>query len=207
MKVGIAMVPSAETIESLVELQKQVMPICSLRPILGTEHNLPHITLLQGRFRHNINWVGLISDLRDRCREAKYSLEFKVAGLEYKPPGWYFLSLTPNGIFSEAHRFVFERLKTLMFLTQEEREKDTSDYTTLEKYNYLTYGYRYIGDTFYPHITLGRSLGKSRCGDEASLIRRVESLTSNLIGTIQKITLYEMGENGSHAAILYYLEI
>lgn len=207
MKVGIAMVPNVETIASLVELQKEIIPICPLRPVLGTKFNLPHITLLQGRFRESINWVSLISELRNYCREQKYSLKFKGAGLEYKPPGWYFLTLRPNILFAEAHRFAFERLKDSMFLTEEDGQKDTSCYTSLEKYNYFRYGYRYIGDAFHPHITLGRSLDKSRMCEEANLIHLVESFTSNSVSTLQKITIYEIGENGSHADTLYYLEI
>jgi 2'-5' RNA ligase len=207
MKIGIALVPSVEAIASLVELQKEIIHICPLRPLLGTEFNLPHITLLQGRFRKPINWDSLISELRDYCREQKYSLEFKGAGLEYKPPGWYFLTLRPNILFAEAHRFVFEHLKDSMFLTEEDWQKDTSGYTPLEKSNYLRYGYRYIGDAFHPHITLGRSIDKSRMCDEANLIHLVELFTANSISTIQKITIYEMGENGSHSATLYCVDI
>ncbi|MCC5668868.1 hypothetical protein LC653_34695 [Nostoc sp. CHAB 5784] len=207
MKVGIAMVPSAQMNQYLVELQKEVMSFCSLRPLLGTEFNLPHITLLQGLFKNNLNWFNLISDLRDYCTQQKYSLEFKLSGLEYQPPGWYFLTLSPNIIFGEAHRFVFERLKDSMYLTEEDRQKDTTNYSTLEKENYFKYGHRYIGDAFYPHITLGRSIDKSRIQDEAYLINTVKVFTSNIVGTIQKITIYEMGENGSHANTLYYVNI
>ncbi|WP_238360735.1 DUF1045 domain-containing protein [Iningainema tapete] len=200
------MVPSAETIESLVELQTKLLHICPLSPLLGTEQNLPHITLLQGRFRNPIDWVRLICELRDYCREQKYSLEFKDAKLEYKPPGWYFLTLN-HPIFYEAHKFVFERLQDLIFLTEEDRQKDTSNYSPLEKHNYLSYGYRYILDAFHPHITLGRSLDCSRIRDEENLRHLIKSFTSNFIGTIQMITIYELGENGSHAHTLYYVNI
>ncbi|MCC5619907.1 hypothetical protein [Nostoc sp. CHAB 5715] len=207
MKVGVAMVPSAQVNQYLVELQKEVMSFCSLRPLLGTEFNLPHITLLQGRFKNNFNWLNLISDLRDYCTQQKYSLEFKLSELEYQPPGWYFLTLSPNIMFCEAHRFVFEQLKDSMYLTQEDRQKDTTNYSNLEKENYCKYGYRYIGDVFHPHITLGRSIDKSRIQDEADMINTVKVFTSNIVGTIQKITIYEMGENGSHANTLYYVNI
>ena len=207
MKIGMAMIPSVEMIESIVELQKKVIPICPLHPLLGTENNLPHITLVQGQFGKHINWVSLISKLRDYCHKQKYLLEVKVTGLEYKPLGWYFLTLNENILFYEAHRCVFEELKDSMFLTKEDLRKDTDEYTLLEKYNYCSYGYRFIGDAFKPHITLGRSIDKSQCCNKANLIPLVESFTSSVVGTIQKITLYEMGDNGCHAATLYSLEI
>ncbi len=207
MKVGIAMIPDLEMLESLVELQKKILRICPLSPLLETQQNLPHITLLQGRFRNQINWMSLILELQDYCHRQKYSLELKDVELEYKPSGWYFLKFPHNYMFHGAHRFVFEQLKDSLFLTEEDRQKKTSHYSYLEKINYFSYGYRYIGDAFQPHITLGRTFDNRRMNDEAALTHLVESLSSNLIGTIQKITIYEVGDNGSHAATLYYVNM
>ncbi|MDZ8104949.1 MAG: hypothetical protein RM338_04895 [Nostoc sp. DedQUE12a] len=207
MKIGVAMIPNTQMIQYLVDLQKEVISILPLQPLLGTKFNLPHVTLLQGRFKDNINWVNLIYTLADYCREQKYSLEFKLSELEYQPPGWYFLTTSPNFLFIEAHRFVFEELKNSMYLTEQDRQKDTMSYSILEKENYFKYGYRYIGNAFYPHITLGRSIYNSPLQDEASLRNTVKVFTSNLVGKIQKITIYEMGEHGSHANTLYDVDI
>lgn len=207
MKLGIAMIPSAETINLLVKLQQEVAPLFPLVPLLGTEVNLPHVTLLQGRFTSSINWLDLISELRDYCQSKKYSLAFNLAGLEYQPLGWYFLQLKPNLIFFEAHKFVFERLKEQIFVTEEDGHKDTLGYTALERSNYFSYGYRYIGMAFHPHITFGRSVNKFPFANEEKLIDLVKSQVVDKEVNLQKITVYELSDNGSHAATLYSLNL
>ncbi|SRR5579883_64134 len=206
MKLGIAMIPSLEAMNAVIALQKTLLPFYSLSPLLGTQHNLPHITLLQGRFKNDTDWVSLFSDLHNYCCQQKYLLEFQTTGLEYQLPGWLFLKLEPNILLFDAQRFIFERLKDSMFLIQEDYLKDTSSYSLLERQNYFIYGYRYIGQSFHPHITLGKIINNYHFLNKAD-VYNLDIFNFKIEGLIQKITLYEMGENGSHANTLYALDI
>ncbi|NET54264.1 MAG: hypothetical protein F6K09_38375, partial [Merismopedia sp. SIO2A8] len=44
------MISNDATIQEIVRLQQQLAAVCPLQPILGKDTNLPHMTLLQGRF-------------------------------------------------------------------------------------------------------------------------------------------------------------
>ncbi|MEA5619720.1 hypothetical protein VB711_18005 [Cronbergia sp. UHCC 0137] len=207
MKLGLALIPNIENIKAIVKLQQKVISLIPLQPILGTELNLPHITLIQGRFKPDVNWINIISNLRDHIKTQNYRLEFKLTELEFKRSGWYFLNPSSNIIFSQSHKFVFDNLKTSMYLTEEDLYQDISNYSDLEKANYLKYGYRFIGDAFQPHITLGRYLNKNQIGITENLFNLVNPFISNYQGILEKITLYEMGENGSHSRTLSSLDI
>lgn len=206
MKLGIAMIPDLETMNAVITLQKTLLPLYSLSPLLGTQHNLPHITLLQGRFQNNPNWTSLLSDLHNYCRQQQHSLEFQTTGLKYQPPDWLFLKIAQNMMFHAAQQFIFERLKDLMFLTHEDLLKDISSYSLLERENYLKYGYRYLGDAFHPHITLGR-ISQNHQSRNGIIFNNPNIVNPQISGLIQTISLYEMGENGSHANTLYALDI
>ncbi|KZL48484.1 hypothetical protein A2T98_17770 [Nodularia spumigena CENA596] len=207
MKVGVALIPSPDTIESIIKLQQKIISICPLYPILYKTFNLPHLTLLQGRFDNSINWLTLILNLQDYWQRQQYSQKYKLIKLEYKSPGWYFLILQQQLIFLELHNFVFSALKNNLFVTEEDLNKDISLYDDLEKNNYIKYGYRYIGNAFYPHITLGQTIDKSRDPNQADWIHLVESFTAKHIIKLERITIYQVGEHGSHAKILYSVKI
>jgi hypothetical protein len=206
-KVGIALVPSVNMIEAIVELQQTIISICPLCPVLASHANLPHITLLQGRFSNSTSLIGVISALREYLTTQKNLLELQPGKIEYVPQGWYFLTLYPNELLIAAHNFVFERLGEQMFLTPSDRKKDISAYNDLEKSNYLRYGYRYIRDAFHPHITLGRTLDKLQFIEERQILKIEQDFLSKCRGIMANVTIYEVGENGSHAKTIHSVNI
>ncbi|MDJ0615538.1 MAG: hypothetical protein QNJ63_02125 [Calothrix sp. MO_192.B10] len=203
MKIGIALIPNQEMIASIIQLQQKVADCCILHPQLGTDINLPHITLLQGRFAESVDLIEVVSDTHQYFLEGNYSLEVRLQGIKYVPLGWYFLQPHNNPLFADTHQFVFERLKDCMVVTDEDKQKDISRSTLLEQSNYLNYGYRFIGQAFEPHITLGRTVNNLPCNHEEQLRLIFESSKQDYQGTIQRITVYKMGINGSHAETLY----
>ncbi|MBW4475096.1 MAG: hypothetical protein KME45_32655 [Stenomitos rutilans HA7619-LM2] len=207
MKFGIAMIPNSEMIEAIAQLQKQATSICPLQPELGSDRNLPHITLLQGRFHDSVDWMQLLTELRDYYVNQQYDLSLQLTELECKALGWYFLIPSRNPFFYDAHQFVFQRLKAAMFLTESDRQKDVTHYSSLEQSNYLTYGYRFIGDAFQPHITLGRVLNPLTPENQARIRDLVETLLPLCSNMMQKLTVYRQGEYGSHADTLCSIEL
>jgi 2'-5' RNA ligase len=205
VKLGIAFIPDAETINTIIEFQQQISLFYPLKPLLGTDTNLPHITLLQGRFKEPINWLELLSELRDYCHNQLFPLQVQLTELKYQSPNWLFLNFSPNLLLTETHKFTFDRLKSRMLLTELDRQKDTTGYTQLEKINYDQYGYRYIETAFCPHITLGTISSRFSTKDRQKINYLFQSLLRNLIATITRVTVYQLGEYGNHARSLYDL--
>ena len=76
---------------------------------------------------------------------------------------------------------------------------DVSQYTEVERQSYYQYGYRYTGDAFMPHITLGHT-------DDASAKLLVQRPVGRRFDTdrwiFDRVTFYEMGEHGAHSRVL-----
>lgn len=204
MKVGIALIPCNQTIEAMIELQRQIISICPMVPRWGTKSNLPHITLLQGQFSTFHHWDDLLENLRDYWHQQGYSREFRLNSFKYKPPGWYFLQLDNEQVFFDLHHFVFSALENYIDKTVD-LNKYISSYSNLEKINYLKYGYRYIGNAFDPHITLGKIV--DRFSNQLVWGHLVESFAAQHIIKLQAITVYQMGDYGSHVVTLHHITI
>jgi 2'-5' RNA ligase len=207
MKLGIAFLPNIQMIKNIIKLQEEAAQFCVLKPVLGEQKNSPHITLFQGEFSSDRLLDEVILELRNYCLFNKYSLKIQVSELEYVPIGWYFLKLDPNSLFRKSHDFVFEKIKNEIQIPADNAAKNISSYTELEKSNYLKYGYRYVGDAFNPHITFGRTDSGFPSVEEGKLRIKTLENTDNLNGYISKITVYKMGENGSHEQSLYSINI
>lgn len=209
VKLGIALIPDAETIKTIIEFQQQISLLLSypLEPLLGTDANLPHITLLQGRFKEPINWQLLLSQLSDYCHAQSLPLQIQLTELKYQYPNWLFLNFSFHLLLKKVHKFVFEQLKSSMFLTEVDRKKDTSGYTQLEKLNYDRYGYRYIEATFCPHITLGKIPSQLLEKNRQRINYLFTLLLSDLVAQLNRLTVYQLGRCGSHAFSLYELNI
>lgn len=219
-KLGIAMIPDDATIQKIVTLQQQVAGVCSLQPILGKDTNLPHMTLLQGRFSDLAQVYRSINDLRNYLQQTYVQQPevFTFHWLEcvYKPPGWYFLVPHPHTIGDLAHQFCFNALKDEMFILESDgtivpagsdRQKDMSGYTPSEALNYQKYGYRYIGQDFYPHFTLGQT---GDCLNSIALDKWMQSIPTqqlNISGKFVRLTLYQIGNHGSHRESVIDLKI
>ncbi len=94
-----------------------------------------------------------------------------------------------------------------MFLTEGDRQKDTSGYTQLEKLNYARYGYRYIEATFCPHITLGKIPNQLLEKTRQKINYLFNLLLCDLVAQLNRVTIYQLGRYGSHASSLYELNI
>ena len=209
IKMGIAMIPDSKTLQAIVNLQSQVMAICPLQPTLAENTNLPHMTLLQGRFSNLAAVRQLIYDLQKYLQQIylKQPEAFNFHQLKciYKAPGWYFLQPNPDTIGHQAHQICFNALKNIMVLLECDRQKNMSGYTTSETSNYKQYGYRYIEQDFCPHFTLGQTLNRSASGKIDLWMQSTQQI--NIKGRFERITLYKVGDFGSHSQSLMDLKI
>ena len=94
-----------------------------------------------------------------------------------------------------------------MVLKISEHQKDMSGYTASEILNYQKYGYRYIGQDFYPHFTLGQT---GDCLTSIALDKWIQSIPTqqlNISGRFVRLTLYRVGSHGSHSESVIDLKI
>ncbi|MEM7580355.1 MAG: hypothetical protein AAF316_11000 [Cyanobacteria bacterium P01_A01_bin.80] len=210
-KLGIAIIPDDVTIQEIVTLQQQLTTVCPLQPILGKNSNLPHMTLLQGRFNDLDKVYQSIHDLQNYLQQTYLQqpeiFTFRCLQYVYKTPGWYFLQPHPHTIGDLAHQFCFKNLKDEMFLKISERQKDMFGYTPSEALNYQKYGYRYIGQDFYPHFTLGQTGNRLNSVALDKWMQSIPSQQLNISGKFVRLTLYQVGSHGSHYKSLIDLKI
>ncbi len=211
IKLGIAMIPDSETLQTIVSLQQQVITICPLKPVLAKNTNLPHMTLLQGRFSNlaavHQSIYNLQKYLQDIYLKQPAAFNFHQLKCIYQAPGWYFLQPNPHTIGHQAHQICFNALKNIMVLLEGDRQKNMSGYSTSEVSNYKQYGYRYIQQDFCPHLTLGQTLNRSSSEEIDFWIQSLRSQQLNISGRFERITLYQVGDFGSHAESLMDLKI
>lgn len=117
-------------------------------------------------------------------------------GIVYQPTGWVFLSLERPTILTELQAAVLSVLATHLDRAAFDTSKDTSRFTPDERASFAEYGYRYTGDAYAPHITLGRA-------EEDIALKLVGSAPERTSvqkeWTFDRLTFYVMGEHGAHA--------
>ena len=201
-KIGLALILDPAAIKQIIACQQAMRQIYPLAPVLSTEQNLPHITLIQGRFRSSELFFDLLEKLKDYLQSNKYPVGLTFSELYYRDGGWYYCLLKAAEILKAAHDFVFLSLKDNFVVLEEDREIGKANVSELVRKNWYDYGYGYIGDAFHPHITLGRTSDLDRCADEDKLREIFNSYLAGYQCNIQSLTIYKLGENGCHALTL-----
>ncbi|MET9475923.1 MULTISPECIES: 2'-5' RNA ligase family protein [unclassified Streptomyces] len=192
---GVALLPSAEHTRSAVQLQTDVGEDHGLQPPLSPDGNLPHVTVFQGPF---LDSLSPERELRTIAGSMSLPEEIRLAstGIVYQPTGWVFLSLERPTILSELQAAVLSVLAPHLDRAAFDTSKDTSRFTPDERASFAEYGYRYTGDAYAPHITLGRA-------EEDIALKLVGSAPERTSvqkeWTFDRLTFYVMGEHGAHA--------
>lgn len=195
---GVALLPRADHMRSAIKMQKHVRGDHVLQPPLTMDGNLPHVTVFQGPF------VDALDPHRELERiSGSVSLPTEVrlgfTGIVYQPTGWVFLSLERPPLLDKLQDAVLAVLARHLDRDAFDTSKDTSKFTEDERASYAEYGYRYTGDAYSPHITLGRA-------EEQVARELVRSAAdhSSVPGewVFDRLSFYVMGEHGAHAETL-----
>ena len=197
-RTGVAIVPSAGQIRSVVELQARLMEVTALRPRLGVVECVPHVTLLQGRADGPLCSEDTLRRLATDLAARGEDLCSRGTGLVYRARGWYFLALDNTGWLHELHARVVDACRDRLRVATEDLAKDLTGYTDSEVENYRRYGYRYIGADYRPHVTLGRTPDRRRAGDEAKLMARFHNARPAIEIRPDHLSVYEIGRDGAH---------
>lgn len=201
-KIGLALIPDQAAINQIIACQEVMRQIYPLAPVLSANQNLPHITLIQGRFKSATPLIHLLEKLKSYLQSNKYSTKLSFFELYFRDGGWYYCLLADNEILRAAHDFVFSSLKDNLVVLEEDREIGKENVSELVRKNWFEYGYGYIGDAFHPHVTIGRTSNFERCNQENELREIFDAYLAGYQTSIESLTIYKLGENGSHSLTL-----
>ena len=195
---GVALLPMADHMRSAIKVQEDVGGGYGLRPELSIGGNLPHVTVFQGPFIETLRPDREIS-LISRSMSLPKEIHLAFAGFVYQATGWVFLSLERPPFLEKLQEATLAVLDPYLDREAFDTSKDTSRFTAGESASYERYGYRYTGDAFAPHITLGRS----EEGIAREIVRAApERAQVPAKWAFDRLSFYVMGENGAHSEIL-----
>ncbi|WUH93648.1 2'-5' RNA ligase family protein [Streptomyces sp. NBC_00433] len=194
---GVALLPRADHLRTAIRVQHEVAGGHILHPPLTAEGNLPHTTVFQGPFLDTLTPEAELERIRGALT-LPGEVRLNSPGIVYQPTGWVFLSLERSPLLEKLQDVVLAALAPHL-----DREafapKDTSQYTDAEKAGYARYGYRYTGEAYTPHITLGHAEEET-----ARALVRAAGERSSVPGSwiFDRLSFYVMGEHGAHARTL-----
>ncbi|QNP65776.1 2'-5' RNA ligase family protein [Streptomyces genisteinicus] len=198
---GVALLPRADHLRAAIRLQADVGGDVALQPPLHPDGNLPHVTVFQGPFADSLDpqvALGLIgAAAADDGLRGDVSLA--GTGVVYQPTGWLFLALERPPLLERLQAASLSVLDEHLDRSSFDGDKDVSRFTAAERASYARYGYRYTGDAYAPHITLGRA-------EEETALELVRTAPDRVSvpkdWVFDRLSFYVMGEHGAHAQTL-----
>jgi 2'-5' RNA ligase len=202
MNIGFALIPNRIFLDKLIQFQRDINQKYNFTPSLSLENNLPHITILQGTFADSFDYdvvALLLSKKLEQGNNTLFFSEIIVKGL-----GWFFLLCRKDPWLQELHEYACNLLQEQMIVTEAVQTADDLAYLTpIEKHHHLTYGYRYMKDAYLPHITLGRYIAEDKENVHLYCQRLWREYALSTSQHIERLTVYEMGNQGAHAKTLW----
>ena len=157
-------------------------------PALGIEENLPHTSILQHPYRPDVSYDEYL-DLADSVMEASWGEAY------YQPNGWLFAHVDTPSALVDLHYRLFEETKGLIDVDQIDQSRDLTGLNETEQRNYRSYGYRYLGSEYRPHVTLGVTRGGASL-ISADLVQAFHEQFAGKSFLYDRIVFYEAGECG-----------
>lgn len=197
MSLGIGIVLEQQFTDRLIRLQNEVCSEFRLTPRQDLTVALPHITLLQAPAGVDLGE----SDRLERCLmkilPAQCDANVSLTSIFYKPKGWYFLRVRRDEWLVRCHQAVVREFEPNL-VRASKSAKDMNDYSANERANYARYGYRYIGNEWLPHVTIGRT-SDGQVAREAALFDFYSQRLLPARSAAAFIAVYEIGPNGSYS--------
>lgn len=210
---GLALLPSNEHMDAFIAFQRKAGPSIS-GPRLGKDHNLPHVSIFQSQ----LDATRLTNSLLDRIVEDwptgnRNSVVYgKVGRLYHQPVDWVFSEIgaayeksMPSSVApwcADLQKHAIARLKNIILLSEIDGTKSFSGYSEQERKAYLRYGYRYVGDAFRPHVTLGRVAVPGTKYPAAEVQSLYAKILSGKTITFDRLAFYIAGEFGALEKII-----
>jgi len=188
---GVALLPQHQDAKKLVEYRIHNRDIEG--PMIGELIHPPHVSILQCPFSDDIPTDDCLSEILDRLTRGG-ATQLAMTGIDYQPVGWLFLNLRLEEWLIELQDISLNVLSAYIDRDAIDGSKEMSSYTEHERESYLRFGYRYVGQSFRPHVTLGR------IGDRDSVMPTLRSTFESAIGdwisTPRALVFYIAGQSG-----------
>jgi hypothetical protein len=184
-----------------VQLQRNVGGGVGLEPSLNLNGNLPHVTVFQGSFSDSLTPTEALSGIAGSAADVglRGELSLSSPGVTYQPIGWLFLALERPPLLEALQEATLAALAPHLDGSAFAGDKDVSRFTDSERASYETYGYRYTGDAYSPHMTLGRAPEDVA----VELVRTAqERVAVPKTWVFDRLSFYVMGPHGAHAETL-----
>jgi 2'-5' RNA ligase len=122
--------------------------------------------------------------------------------VEYQHVGWVFADIASEAWLAELQSACFDATLQFIDLQQINDADNFLGYTEDEKRNYLEYGYRYVGTSFRPHVTLGRSISPEAMTLPPGLVEAFRDELGGSTVIFNELVFYRAGEFGALAEVL-----
>lgn len=197
MAQGIGIVLEQRFTDRLIELQSEVCSIFGLFPRQNSTTALPHITLLQAPGEVDLGEGDRLERCLKNALPAQCDTSVSLTDIFYKPQGWYFLRVRRDEWLVRCHEAAVREFEPNL-LCASKSLKDMNGYSASERDNYARYGYRYIGNEWLPHVTIGRT-NDGQVAREATLFDYYSQRLLPAKSAAAVIAVYEIGPNGSYS--------
>ncbi|MBQ8791893.1 MAG: hypothetical protein IJZ51_11380 [Ruminiclostridium sp.] len=204
MKIGFALISSNPVFDQVISIENKIHVRAGFLDYLGTHHNLPHTTIFQGNLSDETNYCAIAEKIAKKFTELFPSKTIDFGDVIYVPEGWYFWMCKKTKEFQELHDLTLKLVELNIVLEPSRFNRNIENIPSIQLEAIRRYGYRYAGEAFFPHITVGRTTNEdtvllSELNSEfASIEKRAE---------ISRITVYRMGNNGTHSETLYEIRL
>lgn len=205
MKIGFALIPSPPFFHEIIRIENELHQTAGFLHRLGDVHNLPHLTLFQGTFSEDIDYRFIADQLASFYKEHFNPLVLRFQEVSYVPQGWYFYLCNPSKEVQGLHNIALKECRRHIILEESRFSRNTSTLTPAEYAGIRDYGYRYAGEAFLPHITLGRTNGHEDPSILTAFHNKLQELPAETSTSI--LTVYEMGPDGLHSNTLYAIPL
>lgn len=200
MKIGFALVTEDSFLKDVVQIVNEKSAEFAFLNTLGVQNNLPHTTIFQGNFCDDFDYRQSADDIALSCLNLGIrELEFTNVG--YESQGWYFWFCRKTDKLQFLHNKTLDDIKDAVLLDPDRMKQCMDGIPPYQQGNICLYGYRYARSAFRPHITLGRTDGNTEHREIiASLENEMKYIPNK--ARIARVTVYRMGDNGTHAETL-----
>ena len=193
--VGVALLPSADSLDSLVQFSEHWrQDLGDLR--LGRTQAIPHVSL------HQIPVASVELFVRALSQFSGVVVgRSEFGSLYYQPVGWIFAMIQREVWMLDLQASVVAALDGLLDRSRMKQLDELDGYSDDERASYVRHGYRYVGEPFKPHFTIGRTDSARldiSAGCSADYARRFEGRPVEF----NRIVGYRAGAHGSLAEVL-----
>lgn len=196
---GIALLPELETRQKIVDFRNTHEDYVG-GPKLGMDTNLPHMTILQCPYFPNAPHGDALRSIVERLSLGVSKSHF--TSVEYQHVGWVFADIASEAWLAELQSACLNATHQFIDLQQINAAENFLGYSEAEKKNYLDFGYRYVGSSFRPHVTLGRSISPEAITLPPELIEAFRDELGGATVVFNELVFYRAGEFGALSEVL-----